>query len=1072
MRTASIIRRGGSTVASRLVGVGLHHLRGAVVGTLALTLLTGFSSPTGSHGGSQPKPVTSTSTTRTLTPPKSGAQTTAAKPRPAPAASTSKAHPKGIGTRASSTLSTIGTVTASPVPSRVGNTTASAPPANRTGAGDTLRWVVNYEKTSPEVASATITDALDKARHTYVPDSLTSPPGSIQEWSSDGGTTYVPVDQGAATDHVRVIRPDVDAAALIPAPPAGGFSAALGGDGYNVAFFDNNVYSVYHHNASSIVDCHDKSTGVRCPGYTKTFSGNTGQTPDAVVFSHYLFWAPVFSDRAIVHVLDLNTGLLAATTDTGPGVTIGSHNSSKDGWAVGTNFYFLSENDTINCISMISPFAACPGQPYSLALPGDPNIDTETALADGGHLLPFGNRIYVVAERLVDETNTVYLTCFDTTTTAVCAGTALVDLTTDFAAAISSAMPFNRVTALGADGGVCVQPVVGATIRCYNTALVYQPGDPYAALATAFPVIITWNGTGQGPIVDGTKIYLPMANQGLGNEIGCFDWATAATCNANFPFSTVTRWGEVTQPYTLQADPVIPNCLWENGNNGRIVPFDGTTGLQGCANTQAGLNVNPDAFFCDGQTGHVTGWSAVTITSLFLLQGGSIQVTVRDNNGVVVPGFNAIAPTSVGPGTWSVDLSTIPFSGATTVLTVEVVVLDGDPISWTSGQPRVAVTWTGDQFLQVCFDTTVQDLCPPNALATPEGVAIAFISTDVTSETTDAAGTDTQLATAAFDYLYNDACFAYHVSKSVDVTTATLYQPVNYTTTIINTGIAPLTAISVTDDVSGWQANATLVPGSLTASVGTVTGPSGGVITWTGDLGVGETATVMYRVTVNRTAAAGSILTNTDTPDQPYGTCEATPPPTTLPVNRLSITQEPTACHTEVVVEVPTLTISQQVCHSDVVANCRQGGSGPWVSETVVTVGAPAYWRVTVTNPSHIDIAGIVLVDLQGGSNCAAVAGTFALTAGASRQFFCSTPNVRSTTTNIVSTQFTPPFAPPGTPPLRFGPTEAIAEVLPPPLPITGVALHLTGLAGVSLILIGIVLLGLAALAWRRREAS
>ncbi len=1041
-----------------------HLLRASSVG-LAFTALCGTlivstvgAAPARAHAADpRPNDKTASPSTRTTPPPK----------RPAAKPAASRAP---IGAQATATLGNVGTVTASPVSGRVGNTTASASPDNQVGPGDTVHWVLDYLKTSPGPASASITDLFDKSRQTFVPGSLDSPPGSTNSWSTDGGASFLPTDQGTATDGVRVVRPDVDASTTIPAPPAGGFSAASGGDGYNVAFFGNNVYTIYHHNPSSIVDCHDKSTGVRCLGYTNTILGNTGQTPNAVVFGTNLFWAPVIAGRAVVQVLDLTTDTLIATIDTGPAVTIGSHNSSKDGWAVGSNFYFLSENDTINCVSMNAPFSPCPDQPYSLGLPGTPNISSDAVLADGGHLRPAGaTRIYAVAARLVDAVNTNFLTCFDTATQAICAGTSAVDLTADFGSAIRSAMPFNRLSPSGGDAGVCVQPVVGITIRCYNASLVYQAADPYAALATAFPIVITWNGTGQGPAI-GSKIYLPMANSGAGNDIGCFDWATSLTC-ANYPFTTTTEWGFATRPYTLQADPQIPNCLWENGDAGLVVPFDATTGEQGCPNTQTDAEIDAAAFFCDGQTDHITGWDTATISSTFLLPTGSIEVTVRDSNGDIVPGFDAIEPTDAGAGTWTVDLSPIPYSGATTVLTINVVVLNGDPNSWEEGDPRVAATWEGDQGMQVCFDTTVLDVCPPSPQA--QGFVTGYIATAATAETTDEEGTDTVDADAAFNFLYGSDCFAYLVAKTASETTATLYQPVTYQTTVTNTGREPLTAISVRDDVTGWLPYASLVANSLTATSGTVSGPTGGTITWTGDLPVAAVVTISYEVTIIRDAPDNAHLTNTASPGQSFGTCTA--PTIDAAANRRSSSevtpsarrangtrqsagsnapitaQQSTPCRPAVLVERPTLTIVKEICQSTTVANCVAGGNGPWVHETNLAHGATAYWRITVTNTSTLDITDISLADSGDGSDCAARAGTFDLAAAESRAFYCSTRRVTATTTNAVSAQFVPEFAPPGTSTLTVGPATAIATV-DPPLPRTGFAVMTIVVIGVGLI--------------------
>ncbi|MFJ3877130.1 hypothetical protein ACIPW5_06695 [Streptomyces sp. NPDC090077] len=116
---------------------------------------------------------------------------------------------------------------------------------------------------------------------------------------------------------------------------------------------------------------------------------------------------------------------------------------------------------------------------------------------------------------------------------------------------------------------------------------------------------------------------------------------------------------------------------------------------------------------------------------------------------------------------------------------------------------------------------------------------------------------------------------AYTIAKSAS--TAGPVNPgdtITYTVQVTNTGTAVANG-DFTDDLSGILDDATLVPGSVTATSGTaeVTGTD---LNWTGVLVGGATATITYQVTVNDPATGDQSLANTVAPTAEGGTC-ATP---------------------------------------------------------------------------------------------------------------------------------------------------------------------------------------------------
>src|SRR5690349_7103618 len=50
----------------------------------------------------------------------------------------------------------------------------------------------------------------------------------------------------------------------IPVPPASTYSGSAGGDGWNVALSDTQVFNVFHHSSDVTVACHQQSDAAEC----------------------------------------------------------------------------------------------------------------------------------------------------------------------------------------------------------------------------------------------------------------------------------------------------------------------------------------------------------------------------------------------------------------------------------------------------------------------------------------------------------------------------------------------------------------------------------------------------------------------------------------------------------------------------------------------------------------------------------------------------------------------------------------------------------------------------------------
>ncbi|NMM92388.1 hypothetical protein B2J88_50545, partial [Rhodococcus sp. SRB_17] len=123
---------------------------------------------------------------------------------------------------------------------------------------------------------------------------------------------------------------------------------------------------------------------------------------------------------------------------------------------------------------------------------------------------------------------------------------------------------------------------------------------------------------------------------------------------------------------------------------------------------------------------------------------------------------------------------------------------------------------------------------------------------------------------------------AFELTKTADPASGSTVQAgesITYTVTGTNTGKTALTPATITDDLSAVLNNSAIVANSLTSSVGSTPTVANNTLTWSGDLAVGQSVVLTYKVMVNDGVAAGTVLNNkvTGTAKPPIGP-EITPP--------------------------------------------------------------------------------------------------------------------------------------------------------------------------------------------------
>lgn len=364
----------------------------------------------------------------------------------------------------------------------------------------------------------------------------------------------------------------------IPVPPASTYSGSAGGDGWNVALSDTEVFNVFHHQANVQVACHKQADATECyPPRTltdpqaRTFgaSGHSGAFYDAATRHVYVFTVRS-DDTGGVVCFDAATAATVTNPFCGftPLTAVGNADNGGSTPYVGQpvkvgNRYFAfswfnglgqtADQNALLCFD-ISTHAACAGQPFLPTLGGATvtvgNFPPPTTAAIDG-------RVVVGFDGTTDDR----LTCFDTTTNATCAGAWPIAAPAGYTGAAGA--PFPRLNASGATTGFCLP---FGTDPCFD--LTGAPLATPAGMAAAITPTSGWNG---GAVALGSRVYVPDGNA---DQVTCFNAATGAACSG-FP----KDFPNLSLLYTVNPDPARPACLWVNADSGdQINNFDAFTG--------------------------------------------------------------------------------------------------------------------------------------------------------------------------------------------------------------------------------------------------------------------------------------------------------------------------------------------------------------------------------------------------------------------------------------------------------------------------------------------------------------
>jgi len=625
------------------------------------------------------------------------------------------------------TLAPPGALASQPGTAPSATVTVAGAPATAVGAGDTM----TLTQTAPADAVGQNAQALeatwDPAEATLDTAGATQPEGWPLEYTVDGTswTSTAPTDLGTVSgvrtsgaltgngfsDDLQVTT-TTGSGTLKPA--AASFSGSSGGDGWDVFFTSTKVLNVWHHNSWTYnLDCHLRAGGSSCGDVYSVAGYQTGHGSSGTAVGDRVYSSVVESETSTSGILCTDTGTAPFTscgfTPLASGA--GSYDVLGTQSRAGNRVYVPVDvgGGQLTCFDTATD-TACPGQPY--ALPGFSAVSYIPAysVADGG-------KVFVTASQVW---------CFDAATGAACEGTWPAG---SYGGFMHAAVP-SRATD-GTLTGVCLIQPAG---DCFDLTGAATPMPAALAdLLSARPVggYVEY-GYGQYGFTS-TRQYWFTGSVFDYVTPTCWDWATGSACDG---FSTSTPIEMLR--YSIVVDPADSTCLWSNGDNGQIAPFDGLTGEPGCRPSDPTVTIpyttSVPRLSC-AEAGRVRAWQSVTVNPPAGLATSDLRVTIRTEDGTPLAGWSDISPDTAG----RIDLSTLSVSTSGTRPSMEVRAVGGTDEQ--AAAITASVRYVADP-AQLCVQLVSRPDCPTlrAVYPTPE-IPLVDLTVDGTATTTTDEGT-------------------------------------------------------------------------------------------------------------------------------------------------------------------------------------------------------------------------------------------------------------------------------------------------------------------------------------------
>ena len=600
------------------------------------------------------------------------------------------------------------------------------------GAGTATRWL--QEKIDPTVV------------HLTSPSQIRAPEGWKVQYSTDGvAFSDVPPSTPDAWGRVQYVRARgsyasggiIDGKQAVTTtetvPLSSGASntiASKTGDGWDVFFdADGHVFNLTHLQVQ-LLDCHNVS-GSTCSGsWPLNITNLTGlarntQTSGWVDERYHHVWIADYSVALgsgflCVDISDLTTPSLCGGTigsaflRTGDAIAVGVSDARPLPMTEYGGLLYLDNSMQAGVsasIGCVDPRAndgqggLCPGQPFSLQT-GRPD---EARIMAYGYFQSFEGRLFLFNYPPASSGYSV-LWCFDPTTKTVCAGwpsggqqvqsialnkTMVFPPTASSQGAICLYSRDNKQSCFSRDGSAIASPTSVAFLAAAGSDLVPYPG----------PATIV-----------GSRVYNVWGARGVPIGVRCWDVAIGLA-GGLCPGFTTPRFTDAS-PYTVTQNPAAPDCLWENGDQGKIIPFqaDGSVGCPAPATSSSAYF--PNLAPTHACSGGVASWRTFTLNQPSLGVGSASAVLdVFDTSGAAVSGWQGISVPSNGV----VNLAGLPVALTGPHPKFSISVNDHAP---TDVDTTASLTSLGDS-PQLCISPTISYACPGGYDAVPV-LPIAF----------------------------------------------------------------------------------------------------------------------------------------------------------------------------------------------------------------------------------------------------------------------------------------------------------------------------------------------------------
>jgi hypothetical protein len=490
----------------------------------------------------------------------------------------------------------------------------------------------------------------------------------------------------------------------IPVPPATSYASNGGGDGWDVAVSQDQVYNAFHHQVNLTIACHNLSDASVCAGWPKiitdsqgshyTTSQHPGTYLDRGTGKLYVFVTRQQDQIAGVVCVDTSQpanpfcGFKPLTPPGQANLVSASPNRSQVSalstpMLVGHRWYAFNyfggqpgagagADNELLCFDL-STDAACTGQPFAVSIgPGTVasyNPSPVPATIGSQLIIPV---VFSSAAAGNDE-----LACFDTATQANCTGAWPVNTHLSFISYTGA--PFPMLDAGGDVTGLCL---AFSSDPCYALSGASAPTPP--GLATTTGITDYLNGPAY---VLGPRVYLTQGNITAGTgTVSCYDYSTSPTGPCpNFPkvLSGVSTNGA----YTVTGDPQLPTCLWVNSDAGteQIQNFDAYSGgpcSQGRVLASEFIVPQPQCI--------PSSYQSLQITAPTPGAYSSASVQFLDGDGNPIPGLSTEPFDSNG----RVDLTGLDLNTSSGLPQFEIT-FNGWPPPSEAAPVDVMLSWTG-----------------------------------------------------------------------------------------------------------------------------------------------------------------------------------------------------------------------------------------------------------------------------------------------------------------------------------------------------------------------------------------